>query len=94
MIRTFRLKVEKEKSRLALFDDEREIAAKEWPESRDMGRQLFQTIDVLLSERGLKPGDVDHFEVDTDVSDNFTSVKIANIVARTYEFASGRIGNG
>jgi len=85
---TFHLKVEKEKSRLALLEDDGEVAAREWEEGRDMGRRLFESIDGILQERGLEPTDVSDFIVETDVSDNFTSVKIAETVARTYRFAA------
>ncbi len=84
---TFHLKVEKERSRLTLLEDGREAAARGWEEGRDMGRRLFESIDGILKERGLAPADVSDFIVETDVSDNFTSVKIAETVAETYRFA-------
>ena len=87
MTRIFKLIVEKEKSQLTLFEDDGEVAAREWEEGRDMGRRLFESIDVILKERGLEPTDVSDFIVETDVSDNFTSVKIAETVAETYRFA-------
>ena len=87
MTRIFKLIVEKEKSQLTLFEDDREVAAREWEEGRDMGRRLFESIDGILKERRLKPTDVPDFIVETDVSDNFTSVKIAETVAETYRFA-------
>lgn len=83
----FELRVEKEKSRLSLKKGGREVSFREWPEARDMGRQLFESIDAILTERGLVPSDVSDFTVKTDVSDNFTSVKIAETVAKTYRFA-------
>lgn len=88
MNRTFKLIVEKEKSRLVLLEDDGEVAAREWEEGRDMGRRLFESIDAILKERGLEPTDVSDFIVETDVSDNFTSVKLAETVARTYRFAA------
>ncbi len=84
---SFELKVEKEKSRLSLKEGGREVLSREWTEARDMGRQLFESIDAILTERGLVPSDVSDFTVETDVSDNFTSVKIAETVAKTYRFA-------
>lgn len=83
----FELRVEKEKSRLSLKEGGREVLSREWAEGRDMGRQLFESIDAILKERGLDPRDVGDFEVETDVSDAFTSVKIAQTVAETYRFA-------
>lgn len=88
MTRIFKLIVEKEKSQLTLFEDDGEVAAREWEEGRDMGRRLFESIDAVLKERRLEPTDVPDFIVETDVSDNFTSVKIAETVAETYRFAA------
>lgn len=88
MDRAFTLKVEKEKSRLALLEDGTEVIVKEWSEGRDMGRQLFESVDAILKERGLQPTDVSDFTVETEVSDNFTSVKIAQTVAETYRFSA------
>ena len=88
MNRIFKLTVEKEKSRLVLLEDDREVVAREWEEGRDMGRRLFESIDDILREKGLNPTEVSDFTVETDVSDNFTSVKIAQTVAETYRFAT------
>ena len=87
MKRSFNLKVEKERSKLTLLEDGREAASRGWEEGRDMGRRLFESIDGILKERELEPADVSDFIVETDVSDNFTSVKIAETVAKTYRFA-------
>jgi tRNA A37 threonylcarbamoyladenosine modification protein TsaB len=86
----FKLHIGERRSRLMLLDDGREIASREWEESRDMGRRLFEAIDEILTEAELAPADIASFDVETDVSDNFTSVKIAQIVATTYEFGVKR----
>lgn len=85
---TFHLKIEKERSYLALLEDGREVVDRGWDEGRDMGRQLFESIDAILKEKDLEPTDVSDFTVETEVSDNFTSVKIAQTVAETYRFAA------
>lgn len=87
MDHSFELFVGKEASRLSLKKSGRELASRQWNEGRDMGRQLFESIDDILRERGLAPEDVGSFDVRTDVSDAFTSVKIAQTVAKTYCFA-------
>jgi tRNA A37 threonylcarbamoyladenosine modification protein TsaB len=66
------------------------VAEKSWAESRDLGRQLFEGIKTLLSENNLNPEDVTDFRLETGVSDNFTSVKIAETVARVYTWAVSR----
>ncbi len=81
---SFKLIIEKDRSELLLLLDGKPIARREWQESRDMGRQLFRAIADLLKENGLKAGEISHFELKTDISDNFTSVKIAETVKAVY----------
>jgi hypothetical protein len=88
MTYTFKLTITKNESKLALLGDDREVAAKEWGESRDMGRQLFQAIDELLAEQGIRPEEVAGFEIDSDMPDGYTSMRIAETVKRTYMFAA------
>jgi tRNA A37 threonylcarbamoyladenosine modification protein TsaB len=90
MNHSFKLHIGEKRSRLILLKDGRERVSREWEESRDMGRRLFEAIDEILAEVGIQPTDVKGFDVDTDVSDNFTSVKIAQTVATTYEFGVRR----
>jgi tRNA A37 threonylcarbamoyladenosine modification protein TsaB len=83
---TFKLHIEKEKSKLVLLDDNKEVASKEWSESRDMGKRLFQSINELLVEQGLQPEDVTAFEIDSDMPDGYTSMRIAETVKKVYTF--------
>ncbi len=84
---SFLLTLTKENAKLELLEGSQVKATKEWQESRDMGRQLFEAIQALLAENGLGPTDVDSFRLETAVSDNFTSVKIAETVAKMYTWA-------
>lgn len=120
---SFLLTLTKADAKLELLKEGEVVARKEWQESRDMGRQLFEAIQSLLGENHLQPADVADFRLDTEVSDNFTpldsqaakdfwstrhvapsldnptsapllsdltgltSVKIAETVARTFNFA-------
>ncbi len=86
MAHTFMLKIEKEKSRLSLLEDGAVKAAKEWLEGRDMGRRLFQAIAELLEENHLKPEQVSGFAVDSEMPDNYTSMRIAETVKKVYAF--------
>lgn len=81
---SFLLKLTKTDARLELLRDGEIVAEKSWSESRDLGRQLFQGIETLLSENNLNPEDVTDFRLETGISDNFTSVKIAETVAKVY----------
>lgn len=84
---SFLLTLNKTDAKLELLQEDRVIAEKSWQESRDLGRQLFQGIETLLSENNLNPEDVTDFRLETAVSDNFTSVKIAETVAKVYTWA-------
>lgn len=84
---SFLLNLTKTDARLQLMRGREVVAEKSWEESRDLGRQLFQGIEALLSENNLNPEDVSDFRLETSVSDNFTSVKIAETVARVYTWA-------
>lgn len=92
---TFLLTLTKTDARLVLMKDGEVVAEKTWAESRDLGRQLFEGIDALLQENDLNPQDVSDFRLETAVSDNFTSVKIAETVARVYTWAvsEGKLRN-
>lgn len=83
----FKLYIEKEKSKLVLLRDNEEVASKGWGESRDMGQRLFVSIAELLTEHGLKPEEVGGFEIDSDIPDNYTSMRIAETVKKVYTYA-------
>ncbi len=84
----FRLEIGREGSKLALLEGERVISSREWPEALDMGHQLFEAIDGLLKESGVAPTDVTHFTIETDIPESFTSVRIAESVAKAWEYGA------
>lgn len=86
--------VEKEKSRLVLLQNGRERAAREWEESRDMGRRVFESIEEVLREAGIDPGEVASFQVISELPDASTSRRIAETVARMYTFGVQASGSG
>ncbi len=87
---TFRLVLKKEKSKLSLLSDGEEVAAREWPEARDMGTRLFETITELLKEQNLKPETVKDFVVESELPDVYTSTRIAETVKKVYAFGVRR----
>ena len=84
---TFLLTLTKTEAILELEKGKDIVAARKWQESRDMGRQLFEALRDLLTEAKLKPTDIVDFKLETDVTDNFTSVKIAQTVREIFLFA-------
>lgn len=89
---TFKLKLEKAQSRLALLRDDKELAVREWPEARDMGQRLFEALAEILKEQGLRAIDVTDFQVESDLPDVYTSARIAETVRKVYTF--GRESRG
>jgi hypothetical protein len=86
MAHIFKLKIRKDKSSLVLVKDGMMQASKEWGESRDMGKHLFCAIDELLTEQGIASKDVVSFDVDSNMPDGYTSMRIAETVKRAYTF--------
>lgn len=84
----FKLFIAKEKSKLSLYDGEREVAVKEWPEERDMGRKLFEAIAELLAKNTLRPEQVNDFQIVSAMPENYTSMRIAETVKRVYAFGT------
>lgn len=83
----FRLKIEKEKSELSLLRDDLVVGKKEWEEGRDMGKRLFVGIADLLKENDVRAEDVSDFVIDSEMPENYTSMRIAETVRRVYTFA-------
>ncbi len=88
---TFKLLVGKEKTKLALFNESKETDSIEWTEGRDMGKRLLQAIEELLKKNHLQPEDVSDFAVTSEVSENYTSVRIAETVQKTYMFSAASL---
>lgn len=82
----FKLKIEKEKFNLSLLKDGVAQMEKEWPEGQDMGKRLFEAIEKLISENNLKPEQVSDFVIDSEMPENYTSVRIAETVKKAYVF--------
>lgn len=83
----FKLNVRKERSALSLLRDDKEIGKHEWLEGRDMGRRLFEGIAGLLEENNLKPEEVSDVVIDSEIPENYTSMRIAETVRKVYAFA-------
>jgi hypothetical protein len=87
MTHTFRLKIEKEKSRLSLLDDDKEVESREWEEGRDMGRRLFEGIAELLKENNLEAYQISDMVIESLIPENYTSMRIAETVKKVYTFS-------
>lgn len=82
----FELKMMKERSTLVLKCDEKILGKKEWEEGRDMGRRLFEGIAELLKENNLEPKQISDMVIDSEIPENYTSMRIAETVKKVYTF--------
>lgn len=57
-----------------------------WKDKIDLSERLLVEIDMLIIKNNLVLADIANFEVKSDISDKFTSVKIAQTVAKTLNF--------
>lgn len=83
----FKLTITKDQSTLALLKGGEVLAEKKWNEGRDMGRRLFEGMAELLKESNLKPLDVSDFVVDSEMPEEYMSMRIAETVRKVYTFA-------
>lgn len=83
----FLLKIEKESSRLELFQNEVVVANRSWPEERGSGKAILSAIDEILTEMNITPQMVDNFIIDSSLPETYTSYRIAKTIAVTYGFA-------
>lgn len=87
----FKLIITKAESRLQLQKDEAVQDERIWPESRDMGRKLFEAIEDILKKNNLKPEEVGDFQVESVLPEMYTSVRIAETVKKVYTFGVERL---
>lgn len=55
-----------------------------WEEDRNLSQRLLVEIDSLLQKNNLTPKDISRVKVDTRIDDKFTTVRIAKVVAKTF----------
>lgn len=79
--------IKEKEVKLNLLEDEREVDTFCFSEGLNFGESLLGEIDGIILKNGLSLGEIGGFEVKNEISDNFTSVKIAQIVAKTLNFA-------
>lgn len=82
----FKLQITKEASTLSLLKEGEVVDTRSWPEDRDMGRRLFESIKELLEKNNLKARDIADFVLESEIPDMFTSMRIAETVKKVYTF--------
>lgn len=79
--------IRKDKISLGLFDNNEAIDSFNFSDMRNFGESLLIEISRMISKNKLELGDVEYFEVKSELEESFTSVKIAEIVAKTMNFS-------
>lgn len=58
-----------------------------FPEKNNLSEELLTQIDNFLAKNNLNIKEIDKFEVKSEISDKFTTVKIAQTVANSLNYA-------
>jgi len=74
------------KIKLLLKEGNRIIDSIFWKEDRNLSQKLLVEIDNLLTKNRLDSSDIKKMEVKTGISEKFTTVRIAKVVANTFNF--------
>jgi len=80
------IKIEDRKVELILENNNKIVDKFSWREERNLSQKLLVEIDNLLKKNKLKSLDIKNMQVKTDISERFTTVRIAKIVAKTFNF--------
>ena len=78
------IKIENKKIGLALKEGGKSVDEFFWEEEQNLSQRLLVEIDSLLQKNNLKPKDLSEVKVKTNIDDKFTTVRIAKVVANTF----------
>ena len=78
------IQIKDKKIGLVLKEDEQFADEFFWEEERNLSQRLLVEIDNLLQRNDLKPKDLSEVKVKTNIDDKFTTVRIAKVVANTF----------
>lgn len=78
----------KEKTiKLCLIQKEKQMDALEFSGNHSLSEILLSKIDELIAKNELKLSDIEKMTVKSNIPDNLTTVRIAKIVAKTFNFS-------
>ncbi|MCK9378951.1 MAG: hypothetical protein M0P97_02290 [Candidatus Moranbacteria bacterium] len=83
-----KIKIEQNKILLALEKDGKVLDTLEWKEENNLSQKLLEEIDNLLRKNGLSQDDLEKAEVVSDMSEQFTTRRIAESVAQALSINS------
>jgi len=72
---------------LYLKDKKKIIDSSIWLENNNLSQKLLSEIDKIIRKNKLKKEDIQKIEVKSDIPVGYTTTRIAETVAKTYNFA-------
>ncbi|MFC1609246.1 hypothetical protein ACFL3M_03600 [Patescibacteria group bacterium] len=81
------IKIEDNKITLILRKDDEVVDEMDWSEHQNLSAELLGKIDELITENGVDRNDV-KVSVNTGIEERFTTVRIAKVVADTFNYVN------
>ena len=82
------LHLAKNKATLYLKNKNGVIDKSEWLENNNLSQKLLLGIDKIIRRNRLKKEDIKNMEIKADIPVGYTTTRIAQTIAKTYNFAS------
>lgn len=79
--------IKKDKISLYLLNNDEIIDSFYFLDTKNFGESLLIEINRMILKNRLELKDIEYFEVKNEIAESFTSVKIAEIVAKTLNFS-------
>lgn len=90
-MRTIEIKIEDNTITLILRKDSEVIDEMSWSEKQNLSGELLVKIDELISRNKVDRNEV-KMTVDTEIDEKFTTVRIAKVVANTFNYCNSEQG--
>jgi tRNA A37 threonylcarbamoyladenosine modification protein TsaB len=81
------IKIDDNQITLILKKDDEVVDEMSWSEKQNLSRELLGKIDELLSKNNVGRNEV-KMTVNTDIDEKFTTVRIAKVVANTFNYVN------
>ena len=76
----------KNKAALYLKDGNKILDKTQWLENNNLSQRLLLEIDKIIRKNKLKKKDIEKIEVKSDIPVGYTTTRIAQTIAKTYNF--------
>lgn len=87
MMDIIEIKIQDNQITLILKKDKEVVDEMGWSEEQNLSRELLVRIDELLSRNDVDRSEV-KMTVNTDIDEKFTTVRIAKVVANTFNYCN------